>query len=294
MSSTDIDDLDPFSDYGYAANRFAARATQAWLLGRGLAAETQGLQAASEAGPLPAPGLFQALRLLGDACTASCNAADTVFVLCGQDSEPDTKMAIERALFTAHTSALDAERWMRKIAGLCGGVSAHLGAADEVERADRAAVIALRSGDEPMALVDDGLWHVATTFTELSTELAGDFFRMIVEHNSLLWIESTSPTTPFILGCRFDASGNLTLTLDNGLEKGLEVAPLLDEGWEDDGGGVTATWDDPFAIREPVQLIIDTLEKHLGVVSPDDVDFSVCSIPAEELNPPRRRRKPTA
>jgi hypothetical protein len=293
MSSTDIDDLDPFSDYGYAANRFAARATQAWLLGRGLAAETQDLQRASEAGPLPAPGLFQALRLLGDACTASCNAAGTVFVLCGEDPEVDTKLAIYRALATVHTSTLEAERWMRRIAALCGGISAHLGAADEVERADRAAVIALRSGDEPMQLVDDGLWHLATTFPELSTELAGYFFRMIVEHNSLLRIESTSPTTPFILGCRFDASGNLTLTLDKGLGKGLEIAPLLDEGWEDDGGGVTATWDDPFAIREPVQLIIDTLEKHLGVISPTDVDLSVRSLPMDELDPPRRR-SPTA
>jgi hypothetical protein len=127
MSSTDIDDLDPFSDYGYAANRFAARATQAWLLGRGLAAETQDLQRASEAGPLPAPGLFQALRLLGDACTASCNAAGTVFVLCGEDPEVDTKLAIYRALATVHTSTLEAERWMRRIAALCGGISAHLG-----------------------------------------------------------------------------------------------------------------------------------------------------------------------
>jgi hypothetical protein len=249
---------------------------------------------ASEAGPLPAPGLFQALRLLGQACTASCNAADTVFVLCSQEPEVDTKMAIDRALSTAHTSALDAERWMRRIAALCGGVSAHLGAADEVERADRAAVIALRSGDEPMQLVDDGIWHVATTFPELSTELAGDVFRMIVEHNSLLWIESTSPTTPFFLGCRFDESGNLTLILDNGLEKGLEVAPLLDEGWKDDGGGVMATWDDPFAIREPVQLIIDTLEKHLGVASPDDLDLWVRSLPGGELDSRGRRRSPTA
>ncbi len=144
-----------------------------------------------------------------------------------------------------------------------------------------------------MQLVDDGLWHLATTFPELSTGLAGYFFRMIVEHNSLLRIESTSPTPPFILGCRFDASGNLTLTLDKGLGKGLEIAPLLDEGWEDDGGGVTATWDDPFAIREPVQLIIDTLEKHLGVISPTDVDLSVRSLPMDELDPPRRR-SPTA
>jgi hypothetical protein len=43
-----------------------------------------------------------------------------------------------------------------------------------------------------------------------------------------------------------------------------------------------------------VQLIIDTLEKHLGVVSPDDLDLWVRSLPGGELNSPGRRRSPTA
>lgn len=181
-------------------------------------------------------------------------------------------------MFEAHVGARESELWMRRIAAICGGVSAHLAGSDEIERADRAAVIALESGDEPMDLVDDGLWHVSTTFGELSTELAGDFFRMVIDHNCLLVIEPVNSVDPFTLRCRIDEVGNLTLTLDS--VKQLDLPLLIDLGWSEDGGAVAAYWDDPLPIREPVELIKATLQDHLGVSGPIELSVSM-----KELTP---------
>lgn len=213
---------------------------------------------------------------MGNACTESCNAANTVDMLLSQERDHPTEEKIEEALFTAHISAREAELWMRRISALCGGVSAHLPGSDDIERADRAAVIALKVGDEPLDLVDDGLWHVSMSFEELSTEIAGDFFRMVIDHNCLLAIEPVTVADPFTLRCRFDEVGNLTLTLDCDAE--LDIGALIDIGWSEDGGSVAAYWDDPLSIREPVELIKDTLREHLGVSAPSELRFSITEL----------------
>ena len=280
LSNMDEDSTDPKMPaylYGHQANQFAGRATQAWLAGRGLAAEAQDLQGASMSGPVLAPGLLSAVRQMGDACTASCNAANTVFVLLNQELDASTEGKIDESLFVAHTSARETEMWTRRIAALCGGVSAHLAGSDDVERADRAAVVTLKSGDEPMDLVDDGLWHVSTSFEEFSTEIAGDFFRMVLDHNCLLVIEPSNSADPFTLRCRIDGVGNLTLTLDS--DKQLDLAALIDLGWSDDGGALAAYWEDPLSIREPVELIKGSLGDHLGISNPTELRLSIRELP---------------
>jgi len=125
---------DEVSAYGFEANRRAARATQAWLMGRGLAAEAQDLQTAPEEGNTPAPGLFTAVRMMGDACTESCNAADVVFQLLRQELDAATEEKLSTALEASSAAAKEVERWMRRIAALCIGLSAYLATTDATER----------------------------------------------------------------------------------------------------------------------------------------------------------------
>ena len=259
------------------ANRLSARATRAWLIGRGLAAEIQDLQGAGNESRLPAPGLFRAVRLMSDACAVACVAANSTFLLTGAPGEAPPKEAMDAALFATLHKTRESELWMHRIAALCLGVSAHLAGNDAVDRADRAAVFALTDGEEPATLADEGLWHVATTMEEFCVELAGDFCRLNIEHNSLLVIKPFEAKRDFILRCRFDERGDLTLTIERDVqfEGDLQLAPLLEMGWEEDAGAVTAFWHDPFTIREPIELIRETLVDYFKVASPDQLQVSV-------------------
>ena len=276
VSSSDDPAFDPVRSFGFEANRWAARATRAWLTGRGLGAEVRELQEASSAGRIAAPGLARALSRLGDACTESCNAASSSFLLLDQELDEETLDRLEAALSEAKVHATSAERWMRRLAELCGGVSAQLPGSDEVERADRAAVVALRMEDEPVPLVDDGPWQSSTSMDELRTELGGYLFRMIIDHRCRLEILPAAGSRDFSLCCEVDAVGNLEMTLES--KTPLNAAALVLLGWSLEGSTFSARWDDPLPIREPVELVRTTLNDYVMVRSPTELSFDISSV----------------
>jgi hypothetical protein len=264
---------DEMSAYGFEANRRASRATQAWLMGRGLAAEAQDLQTAPIDGNTPAPGLFTAVRMMGDACTESYNAADVVFQLLRQEFDEATEEKLSTALEASSDAAREVERWMRRIAALCIGLSAYLATTDATQRSDRAAVVALKLASEPVDLVDDGLWHNSTRFDELSTALAGDLGRMIIDHDCILVAEGTGAEDSFRIEFEVDSVGNLSVRLSGAEE--VDTSALIELGWTEADGTYRAEWDDPLPIAHPVWLVVTTLEEHLHVPSPTELRFSI-------------------
>jgi hypothetical protein len=258
-------------DIRWQANQRAARATQNWLIGRGLAAEAHDLMMAPMEGNTPAPGLFTAVRMMGDSCTDSCNAADTVLLLLRQEFDATSEEKLEAALEASSVAATEVERWMRRIAALCIGLSASLTHTDETVRSDRAAVVKLVN--EPTTLVDDGLWHSSARFDEFSTELAGDLGRMIIDHDCILTMQGTGAEDSFRIEFEVDSVGNLSVQLSG--EEEVDSSAMVELGWRVVGGTYRAEWDDPLAIVEPVLLVITTLVKHLHVPSPTELRFSI-------------------
>jgi hypothetical protein len=260
-------------DICYQANQRAARATQSWLIGRGLAAEAQDLQMAPMEGNAPAPGLFTAVRMMGESCTDSCNAADTVLLLLRQEFDATSGQKLEAALEASAVAAREVERWMRRIAALCIGLSSYLTNTDETVRSDRAAVVALKLVNESMTLVDDGLWHSSTRFDEFSTELAGDLGRMIIDHDCILTIEGIGAEDRFRIDFEVDGVGNLSARFSGAEE--VEPSEMVELGWKVIGDTYRTEWDDPLAISNPVWLAITTLEEHLHISSPAELKCSI-------------------
>ena len=162
---------------------------------------------------------------------------------------------------------------MRRIAALCIGLSTYLTNTDETVRADRAAVVALKLVNEPMTLVDDGLWHCSTRFDEFSTELAGDLGRMIIDHDCTLTIEAIDAEDSFRIDFEVDDVGNLSARL-SGAEH-VHPSAMVELGWKVVGGTFLAEWDDPLPISNPIWLVITTLQEHLHVSSPTELRCSI-------------------
>ncbi len=263
------------SDVGWQANERAARATRAWLMGRGLAAEAQDLVMAPVDGHVPAPGLFSAVRMMGEACTESCNASDGVWMLMQDDFDQTSEIKLEVALGSGLDYAREVECWMRRIAALCIGLSAQLPSSDATARSDRAAVVALKSLSDPADLADDGVWHSSTNFDELATELAGDLGRMVIDHDCRLTVRGGDAADPCSIEFEVDGVGNLTVRLAGA--GGCESDALVKLGWTRDEDAYRAAWDDPLPLIEPTLLAISTLVDHLHVSSPEDLDFSIQS-----------------
>jgi len=259
--------------YGAASNSGAARATEAWLTGRGLASVAKEIQSASLEGPLPAPGRKEAMHLLGDSCIVACAASDRTFKLLNRKLKSDTKAKVLELHEVIVAAADESELWMRRLAQLCGGLSSHRSGGSHMRRADRALVMALKNVDNPIDLVDDGLWHNATTFDEFSVELAGDLVRMVIDHDCCLSIEDTDSDPKFRIDCVVNPVGDVTVELVCDME--LDRTALFDLGWSDERGRIWARYDDPMWIREPVELIKATLTDHLGVQSPGELALSI-------------------
>ena len=267
------------SDCSWQANERAARATRAWLMGRGLAAEAHDLLMAPVDGNVPAPGLFSAVRMMGEACTESCNASDGVWMLLRHEFDETSEEKLEAALGTGLDAAREVERWMRRIAAICIGLSAQLPSSDATARSDRAAVVALKTFSDPADLADDYVWHNSTNFDELATELAGDLGRMVIDHDCKLLVRSGDAADPFSIEFEVDEVGNLTVRLTGA--GGCDGNALVELGWTKDEGNYHAEWDDPLPLIDPTWLAISTLVDHFHVPSPEGLSFSI-----ESTRPP--------
>jgi len=261
------------SDCSWQANERAARATRAWLMGRGLAAEAHDLLIAPVDGNVPAPGLFSAIRMMGEACTESCNASDGVWMLLRHEFDETSEEKLEAGLETGLDAAREVERWMRRIAALCIGLSAQLPNSDATARSDRAAVVALKAFSDPADLADDGVWHSSTNFDELATELAGDLGRMVIDHDCKLLVRDGDAADPFSIEFEVDEIGNLTVRATGA--GGCESNALVDLGWTEDDGVYQAEWDDPLPLIDPTWMAITTLVDLFHVSSPEGLDFSI-------------------
>src|SRR5664280_458839 len=169
------------------ANAAAMRATRAWLLGKGLAAEIEVLRFEAEDGPAPAPGLTKLLDRLEHYLRAVCDLADRVGILFGEpDQSAELGARIEVETDAAEDGADEAERVSRRIAQLALGVSSGLGPGERVERLDRAGVAVLHpppGSGRRMDIVEDGIEVFSRHKRELPVEFGGVICRMLIDRN---------------------------------------------------------------------------------------------------------------
>ena len=233
-----------------AANAAAAEATTAFMLGRGLAAEIDDLRFPDDGPLIPAPGLDDLIRALGEAAGEACNAADRVPNLFDANAR---SVAVALARFENDR----ATKAVRRIAQVLLGVSSALGWNDAIARAERAAVSVLFPVDGPaVPLIADGLELTGQTRAALRTELSGALCRMVVDHNVALALGPWANPVAIIL--KVDAVGNITVSAvaPRGTEQ--EMTAL---GWSErsDDGLFTASYPDPPIINDAVTLVLDTL-----------------------------------
>jgi len=260
-------------EWTFEANRWAARAVQAWAVGRGFGAEIADLRVASNGDLIAAPGLRQALDGLEKASIEACNAAEVIHRIARMDFSEGADDKLEPAFEKLAEAVLIAEMWMRRLAELCMGVTGYLSSTDAVERTDRAAVITVKQPFTGEELLGDGLWPRSKGFAELTTELVGYVSRMIVDHNCRLEITPTTGEQRFNLHVDIDDVGNLSLKIES--VETSRPGSLLEIGWRRDGHDYVASWDDPLPVMEPVVLIVDSLASHLGIQSPDELDMAI-------------------
>lgn len=242
------------------ANRLAARATRAYLIGRGLAAEIDDARFPDDEGPIPAPHLDELITELGIATGEACNAGDRVAQLL---DDAEAGAAVSAALDETIAAAMAAERITRSVAQVMLGVTSQLGWNDAIARGERAAVMVLHPVDaDTVPLVDDGVTLHARHDPELITELCGALCRMIIDHDCELVLRATRDDERRLV-LRVDAVENLHASAD-GLESELER--LVDLGWDiGKGASVESSWDDPLSVVEPARLVLKTLR----IFSPD-------------------------
>src|SRR4051812_12711538 len=245
-----------------AANTAAAVATTAFLLGRGLAAEIDDLRFPDDAAPIPAPGLDELIRTVGEAAGEACNAADRVPSLHDASAR---SVAVE----LARSEADRASTAVRGLAQLLLGVSSALGWNDAIARAERAAVVVLHPWSGAVVpLTDDGLTFVGGTRAALRTELSGALCRMVIDHDVALAVGPRSEPVAILL--KVDAVGNIIVTAVAPRGSEHEMSNL---GWCErrDDGRYTAEYADPPLIHEAVTLVLDTLHTIYGVTSSSDL-----------------------
>ena len=191
------------------ANTQAARATTAYLLGRGLAVEIDDSRFPDDRDPIPAPGLADLVEELAAATGDACNAGDLVAQLLRGPNDEDRRAFLHAALDDSVDASETAQRTTRSLAQLALGVTSQLGWNDEIARAERAATMVLHPVEERVvSLAEDGLVLRAHHDPELVTELCGAFCRMIVDHDCELELRSTTGE-PCRIVVRVDEVGNL-------------------------------------------------------------------------------------
>jgi len=257
----------------WSSNGSAAAATASWLTGRGLAAEIESLRWAVDGDPIPAPGVREAVESLTAACGEACNGSDALRFLAAGDADDDAVAAGQKTADAIARAVEEAERWMRRLAQLCLGISVHLAGSDATAMAERAAVMAIVSSG--VSLVDDGLWVASTSMVEFAPELAGWLCRVCVEHDCRLTFHDPEDPGRFSIEVLVDEVGNLELSCtfaDPGLLPRAER-----RGWEREGDRLVSRWLDPFHPAEVAGLLIDTLLGECGITSPTDLALEIAA-----------------
>lgn len=250
------------------ANTLAARATTAYLLGRGLAVEIDDSRFPDDGDPIPAPHVEELVAELAVATSDACNAGDLVAQLLGDPDDENLSDSLDAALAETLSASEAAQRATRALAQLTLGVTSQLGWNDDIARAERAATMVLHPVEERVVpLTEDGLVLRARHDPELVTELCGAFCRMIIDHNCELEIRTDAAGEPRWIVLRVDAVGNLdasTVVAPAEVDELLDLDLDLDVGWErvpESDGGLHAAWDDPLSVLEPARLVLATLQR---------------------------------
>ena len=190
------------------ANQAAARASRAWLLAAGLAAETEAIRAQQGKPAVPAPGLSGLCETGAQAAKAASAEADAAAeLLCEVASRgrevmeggKDTSVGEavyhlrERELLAVDrcgrvlAEAKRAERAARSVAQLAFGVSAARASDERIERLDRAGVAVLyppHGYGPPVSLLDDGVTLRSDDHQELLIEIAGILCRLLLDRHA--------------------------------------------------------------------------------------------------------------
>ncbi len=180
------------TDVGNRANAAGLRASRAWLLGRGLAAEVEDLRLRAGDDPIPAPGLPRLLERLERDLRDVLALSDRVDALtAGPERAVDLPSIIAVELDAAEEGADEIERVTRQMAQLTLGVSTGLVPSKRADRLDNAAVAVLHppaGTDPPLPLVDDGLELFSHDRQELQVELRGVCCRMLLDGDTAVRI----------------------------------------------------------------------------------------------------------
>jgi hypothetical protein len=170
---------------GNRANAAGLRASRAWLLGRGLAAEVADLRFTGGDDPIPAPGLPTLLdRLERDLRDVLALSERVDALLGGPERAVDRPDVVAVEADAAEEGAGEIERVTRQLAQLALGVSTGLAPGKRAERLDSAAVAVLHpptGTDGTVHLVDDGLELFSHDRRELEVELRGLCCRMLLD-----------------------------------------------------------------------------------------------------------------
>jgi hypothetical protein len=170
---------------GNRANAAGLRASRAWLLGRGLAAEVEQLRFTGGDRPVPAPGLPQLLDRLEQDLRDVLALSDRVDALLGgPERAVDLPAIVAVELGAAEEGADEIERVTRQLAQLALGVSTGLPPGQRAERLDGAAVAVLHPPagyGRTVHLIDDGLELFGHDRRELEVELRGLCCRMLLD-----------------------------------------------------------------------------------------------------------------
>jgi hypothetical protein len=170
---------------GNRANAAGLRASRAWLLGRGLAAEVEQVRFTGGGAPVPAPGLPQLLDRLEQDLRDVLALSDRVDALLGgPERAVDLPAIVAVELGAAEEGADEIERVTRQLAQLALGVSTGMPPSKRAERLDGAAVAVLHppaGSGRTVHLIDDGLELLGSDRRELEVELRGLCCRMLLD-----------------------------------------------------------------------------------------------------------------
>jgi|GEM_PF-965291 hypothetical protein len=264
-----------------AANGAAHLTTGWWLMARGLAAEIEDLRWAPESGPVPAPGVIEALAMIEDATSELCAAADVVVGALSGGVDPLNDEVVVKALERVVAHGKTVSLWLRRMATISLGVAAVLPWNDAVARADRAAVAALLDTDGRVAhITDDGHLALADNYEGLAVELRGLFCRMILDKHTRATIQpvdSFGDDASWRIEADTDAFGNLTVTLFGASRENKDR--LERRGWAlIDAGIYEIEYEDPLPVVLPSGLIIDTVRDEFEVEHTDSIVVTVTEI----------------